>query len=146
MGKVYFILDITNNKISISSRNLTRISHHDNDLNLIMLKDSDYCGKAQMYDVISGFIVAMNCSSQYEYLEKGMKLIELYQNNQEEVFNTGIYHKVAKFDFTIDTTKKKQYLEDDESSIIFHINKITDRQEEYLYYSNPEFHIKNYFV
>ena len=115
MGKVYFILDITNNNPKISSRNLTRTLHYDNNLDLLMLKDSDYCGKAQLYDIIKGYVISMECSTQLEYLEKGMRLIELYQNNQEEVFNMGIYQKIKKFDFIIDPQKNKKYFDDEES-------------------------------
>lgn len=146
MGKVYFILDITNNNPKISSRNLTRTLHYDNNLDLLMLKDSDYCGKAQLYDIIKGYVVSMECSTQLEYLEKGMRLIELYQNNQEEVFNMGIYQKIKKFDFIIDPQKNKKYFDDEESSISLYITEINDGDQKYLYYSNPEFHFKNYFV
>lgn len=111
-----------------------------------MLKDSDYCGKAQLYDIIKGYVISMECSTQLEYLEKGMRLIELYQNNQEEVFNMGIYQKIKQFDFIIDPQQNKKYFEDEESSVSLYITQIKYGDETYLYYSNPEFHFRNYFV
>ena len=113
MVKVYFILDITNNEPRISSRNLTKQRLSNGETTLLMLKDSDYCGKAKVDDIITGYVVSMECSSSLDYLEKGMNLIQLFINFNEEVFNYGIYQKIIKFNYQIGFKDEIQILDTD---------------------------------
>tara|TARA_B100001248_G_C27384988_1_gene459126 strand:+ start:349 stop:774 length:426 start_codon:yes stop_codon:yes gene_type:complete len=140
MGKVYFILDNTNNNVRFSGKNLTVNNiENNNDLRLIMLKDSNYCGMAQLNQIISGYVVSMECSSYVDYLNKGMKLIDEYKIYNDEVFNLGEYQKILEFNYQINPENRKQYI--NSNSLTMYLEKIDDK----WYYSNPEFYLKNFY-
>jgi hypothetical protein len=145
MVKVYFILDITNNEPKISSKNLTKQRLSNGETNLLMLRDSDYCGKAKTDEIINGYVVSIECSSNLDYLEKGMKLIELFTNYNEEVFDYGTYQKIIKFNYQLGFKDKIQILDPD-IKMSLSVSEIDDKGEKYLYYSNPEFHFRNNLI
>ena len=143
MKTVYFILDITdNNNLRISGSPFTIIKNDCNCLELQMLRDLNFSGKAYLNQEISNIIVAIEVKNYLDYLEKAMNLIDEYKDKEMEIFNNNDYKNILKYTFKINPEQSIQNYSNAE--IKFDISEIKENKDIYWYYSNPLIIIKHY--
>ena len=143
MKTVYFILDITdNNNLRISGNPFTIIKNDCNCLELQMLRDISFSGKACLNQEISNIIVSVEVKNYLDYLKKAMNLIDEYKDKEMEIFNNTSYKNVLKYTFKINPDQSIQKYSNAE--IKFDISEIKENKDIYWYYSNPLIIIKHY--